>query len=106
MHQISDAAAEQPTGLGLAKYVLTFCPAYAIWSDVREVVNQFGTDDVMERTYILWIMMLLVGYSNNASSIEINSGSENFDVPDGRQNAIRWALAFAAMAKLSKGVVE
>lgn len=109
VHQIADAAAEQPTGLGLVKYVLTFCPAYAIWSDVRDIVNQFGTDDVSQRMFILWIMTLLVGYSNSASSIEI--GGSEFEETDvlsvstsiSNESAVHWALGFAAVAKFSKG---
>lgn len=110
IHQISDAATESPTGAGLAKYVLTVCPAYSIWSDVRDIVNQFGTDDVTQRAYILWIMILLVGYSNNASSIEIGSlevseAAEHVlaGLIETRNNAIHWALGFAAVAKISKG---
>lgn len=115
MHQISDAAAESPTGAGLAKYVLTVCPAYSIWSDVRDIVNRFGTDDVTQRAYILWIMILLVGYSNNASSIDIGSlelsdTAENVlavvSDTSARDTAIHWALGFAAVAKFSKGAYD
>ncbi|KLO15564.1 hypothetical protein SCHPADRAFT_888472 [Schizopora paradoxa] len=111
VHQISDAAAESPTGAGLAKYVLTICPAYSIWSDVRDIVNRFGTDDVSQRAYILWIMILLVGYSNNASSIEIGSLEVSeaaeavlatVDETVTRNSATHWALGFAAVAKFSK----
>lgn len=105
IHQVSDAAAEQPNGIGLAKYILTFCPAYSIWTDVRDTVNQFGTDDAPQRLYILWIMVLLVGYSNNASSIEFDApgdGSTN-EESHSRQLAIQWALCFFVVAKFSKG---
>ena len=100
VHQISDAAAEDPTGDGLVKYFLTFCPAISVSSDVREIVNEFGTDDASQRTFILWIMLLLVGYSNNASSIDI--GPQGADVAL-RSTAIRWSLGFATVAKFSKG---
>ena len=106
MHQISEGAAEEPTGIGFAKYVLTFTPAFSIWSDVRDMANQFANDDVTQRAYILWIMLLLVGYSNNATSIR-------WGVPEGgesrtgisRQSTIaaHWALGFFVLAKASKG---
>lgn len=108
VHQISDAAAEQPTGPGLAQYILTFCPAYSIWSDVRDIINQFGVDDVTQRSYILWIMVLLVGYSNNASGIEIAASegvTEALAEATSQESAIQWALGFSAVAKLSRGEI-
>jgi hypothetical protein len=109
VHQIAEAAAEEPTGIGFAKYVLTFCPAYSIWADVRDISNQFGANyDVTQRAYILWIMILLVGYSNNASTIRwgqtidgeiTNPGSIDAE----SMSAAQWTLGFFVMAKLSKG---
>ncbi|TDL27722.1 hypothetical protein BD410DRAFT_835037 [Rickenella mellea] len=114
IHQISDAAAESPTGLGVARYVLTFCPAYSIWNDVRDTMNQFGSDDLFQRLHILWIMVLLVGYSNNASSIELVVPGVAVDGAGGgldeethrRDVAIRWSLGFFVVAKLSKVLVN
>lgn len=65
------------------------------------MVNQFANDDVTQRCYILWIMVLLVGYSNNAASIELLVVGETPTA----QNlaALRWTLGFFVMAKLSKG---
>jgi hypothetical protein len=65
------------------------------------MVNQFANDDVTQRCYILWIMILLVGYSNNAASIELLVVGETPTA----QNlaALRWTLGFFVMAKLSKG---
>jgi hypothetical protein len=111
VHQMSDAAAESPNGLGLVKYILTFCPAFSIWSDVRDVMNQMGTDDVSQRFYILWIMALLVGYSINASSVELSvlgmkleegAPASEVEEQDTSQKALQYALAFFCVAKLSK----
>ncbi|KAJ6612797.1 hypothetical protein B0H10DRAFT_1806889, partial [Mycena sp. CBHHK59/15] len=103
VHQVSEAAAEEPTGIGFAKYVLTFAPAFSIWSDVRDVANQFANDDVTQRAYILWIMMLLVGYSNNASSIAFGKSEGDLEsMNDESLTALRWTLGFFVVAKLSK----
>lgn len=48
IHQIAESTAEQPTAVGLAKYVLTYCPAFSVWSDARELGNMFSTDDVSQ----------------------------------------------------------
>ncbi|KAJ6511361.1 hypothetical protein C8R47DRAFT_1296231 [Mycena vitilis] len=105
VHQISEAAAEQPTGIGFAKYILTFVPAFSIWGDVRDIANQFANDDVTQRAYILWIMVLLVGYSNNASAIEYGkpeTGLESGVLTEDSLTSMRWTLGFFVVAKLSK----
>ncbi|KAJ7031649.1 bacterial low temperature requirement A protein-domain-containing protein [Mycena alexandri] len=105
VHQISEAAADQPTGLGFAKYILTFVPVFSIWGDVRDVANQFSNDDVTQRVYILWIMMLLVGYSNNASAIELGSPeSEDGLFTDVGLTSMHWMLGFFVVAKASRVV--
>ncbi|KAJ7248625.1 hypothetical protein B0H12DRAFT_1123492 [Mycena haematopus] len=99
VHQISAAAADQPTGIGLAKYVLTFMPAFSIWSDVRDIANQYGSDMTDQRLYILWMMLLLVGYSNNATAIEFGEGGI---LTEDSFTAMRWTLGFFCVAKLSR----
>jgi hypothetical protein len=109
VHQIAEAAAEEPTGIGFAKYVLTFCPAYSIWADVRDTANHFADSDaVTQRAYILWIMVLLVGYSNNANTIRwgvpVDGGNVGaWDIDAQSASATRWTLGFFVVAKLSKG---
>ncbi|KAJ6588444.1 hypothetical protein B0H19DRAFT_1099342 [Mycena capillaripes] len=110
IHQISEAAAEQPTGIGFAKYVLTFIPAFSIWADVRDVSNAYSNDDVTQRAYILWIMVLLVGYSNNASAIEFGKPEGLEGTPAGLSEesftSMRWTLGFFCVAKLSRVILS
>lgn len=103
VHQIADAAAELPNGNGLARYILTFSPAYSIWSDVREIINEFATDDLPQRLYILWIMALLVGYSTNAALIEVGREVVEGEVIPNTFTAINWTAGFFLAAKMSKG---
>lgn len=65
----SDDLAENPDGVHLAKYVLIFAPAWHIWADLREIMNSFYTDDLIQRFFILWVMALLVLYANNANYV-------------------------------------
>ncbi|KAJ6591104.1 hypothetical protein DFH09DRAFT_193521 [Mycena vulgaris] len=103
VHQVSEAAAEEPTGIGFAKYVLTFAPAFSIWGDVRDIANQFANDDVTQRVYILWIMILLVGYSNNASAIKFGEMEEGEGMlSEDSLTSMRWTLGFFVVAKVSK----
>jgi hypothetical protein len=103
IHQIAESTAERPNGIGFAKYILTFCPAFSVWSDVRDMVNQFANDDVTQRCYILWIMVLLVGYSNNAAAVQLVSIHE--DLTNASASALRWAIGFFIAAKFSKGAL-
>ncbi|KAJ7846352.1 hypothetical protein B0H14DRAFT_2772436 [Mycena olivaceomarginata] len=105
VHQISEAAADQPTGIGFAKYVLTFIPAFIVWADLRDIVNQYANDDVTQRAYILWISVLLVGYTNNASAIEFGkpeTAPEEGILTEESLTAMRWTLGFFCVAKLSR----
>ncbi|ETN38010.1 uncharacterized protein HMPREF1541_07633 [Cyphellophora europaea CBS 101466] len=66
----SDELSEHPDGQHLAKYVLIFAPAWHIWADLREIMNSYYTDDIVQRLIILWVMALLVLYGNNAPHVE------------------------------------
>ncbi|KAG8711188.1 hypothetical protein FRC11_003430 [Ceratobasidium sp. 423] len=72
-HQLSDAVAENASAAGLAKFVLIFYPTWSLWSEFRNFVNASGTDDILQRIAVLWLMALLVGYTANASAIQLGS---------------------------------
>ncbi|KAK0547787.1 hypothetical protein OC846_004383 [Tilletia horrida] len=74
VHLLADGAAESATAINVAKFFLTFHPAWSIWLDVRQFINTSGTDDVWQRAWILLMMVLLAGYAANATGIKI----ENF----------------------------
>ncbi|KAF8314760.1 hypothetical protein DL93DRAFT_2058046 [Clavulina sp. PMI_390] len=59
-----------PDGAGLAKYILTFLPAFMVWTYVREIMDSFWNDDLQQRMLILVVMAALVVYGNNATSVE------------------------------------
>ncbi|KAE8241871.1 hypothetical protein A4X13_0g7224 [Tilletia indica] len=71
VHLLAEGAAESATAMNVAKFVLTFSPAWSIWLDVRQFINISGTDDVFQRIYILLMMILLAGYAANATGIKI-----------------------------------
>ncbi|CCO36216.1 hypothetical protein RSOLAG1IB_08478 [Rhizoctonia solani AG-1 IB] len=72
-HQLSEAVAENASAAGLAKFVLIFYPTWSLWSEFRNFVNASGTDDVLQRLAVLWLMALLVGYTANASAIQLGT---------------------------------
>lgn len=70
-HQLSEAAAEQASGAGAAQFILTFFPTWSLWSEFRAFVNASGTDDILQRVGVLYMMALLIGYTANASAISV-----------------------------------
>jgi len=60
-----------------------------VWSDLRELMNSFYNDDILQRILILWIMALLCVYGNNASFVADDIG------------ALRLALGCYMLARLS-----
>ncbi|KAG8768193.1 hypothetical protein FRC15_005271, partial [Serendipita sp. 397] len=76
-HQLSDSAAEHASGVGLAQFVLVFFPTWGLWNETRAFINASGTDDVLQRAGVLFMMALLLGYTANASAITLfYKGSE------------------------------
>lgn len=61
-----------PDGAGLVKYILTFLPAFMVWTYIREIMDSFWNDDLQQRLLILFVMATLVIYGNNATSVELN----------------------------------
>lgn len=64
----SDSLTEHPSPSNLVRYLLTFAPAWHIWVDLREIMNSYYTDDILQRAVILAVMALLVLYANNATA--------------------------------------
>jgi len=63
---------EHPDGGHLAKYLLTFAPAFMVWTYVRELMNSFWNDDLQQRGLVLFVMVMLIVYGNNAPAVEQN----------------------------------
>ncbi|SCU79721.1 LANO_0A07294g1_1 [Lachancea nothofagi CBS 11611] len=66
---LAEAAIEEATGSSFAKYVLLFMAAWQIWTDMREFMDYYYNNDLSQKLYVLWIMVLLVVFANNANEI-------------------------------------
>lgn len=78
IHQLADGLSEsdEPSTMLILRFCLLFYLSFSVWQDVRHWINQSGTDDVIQRMYILIVMVLLVGFNANAVGIEIFKASE------------------------------
>lgn len=63
-----DATSEDPTGLSLLRFVITFTLSYKIWSDIALFISWFETDDVFQRVSILFLLACLFGFTTNLNS--------------------------------------
>lgn len=89
----AEVLSEHPTGAGLAHYFLSFAPAWHIWSDLRELMNSYYTDDIAQRFIILWVMALLILYANNAPHADTSLAA--FETTVGSYMVARFSTAMA-----------
>ena len=60
-----DHAAEEPTGLELLRFSITFIMSWKVWSDLALLISWFETDDIIQRVSVLFIMACLFGLTTN-----------------------------------------
>ncbi|KAJ5946159.1 hypothetical protein N7454_002998 [Penicillium verhagenii] len=94
LSNFADTLVEDISGAKLAKYILILAPSWHVWSDLREVMNSFYNDDLLQRVLILWIMALMVVYGNNAPLV------------DDDISAMRAAVGSYMAARLSLGCMH
>ncbi|KAJ5825415.1 hypothetical protein N7474_002553 [Penicillium riverlandense] len=75
LSNFADTLSENITGAQLVKYILILAPSWHVWSDLRELMNSFYRDDLLERLLILWIMTTMVVYGNNAPRVDEEIGA-------------------------------
>ncbi|KAF8594592.1 hypothetical protein BDV93DRAFT_549179 [Ceratobasidium sp. AG-I] len=92
-HQLSDSVAENASAAGLAKFILIFYPTWSLWSEFRNFINASGTDDILQRLSVLWLMALLVGYTANASAIKLGTPESTEAAAEAVHAVVRGVLA-------------
>ncbi|KAI9863856.1 MAG: hypothetical protein M1813_003508 [Trichoglossum hirsutum] len=60
-----DKASEDPTGLGLLRFCVTFIPGWKLWTDISIMTSWFDSDDVVQRVSVLFHMACLLAYTTN-----------------------------------------
>ena len=54
------------TNDAILEFIVLFLIAWRIWKDLQEFMNRYHTNDVVERLFIIWIIILATMYGNNA----------------------------------------
>lgn len=62
-------AAENAGGEALLKYVLLFMAVWTVWCDIKDFTNYYYNEDLSQKLYILWILVLLTFFCNNQSEL-------------------------------------
>lgn len=66
----------------LLKYILLFVAVWTVWCDIKDFTNYYYNEDFSQKSYILWILILLTIMCNNQSNVlEDRAGAEFVIIP-------------------------
>lgn len=66
---LSSNAIKEPNWLSFVKYMFYFIPAWTIWADLKDFMNYYFNDDLLQKFYVVFIFALLLIYDNNVEFI-------------------------------------
>ncbi|OEJ80235.1 hypothetical protein AWRI3579_g4660 [Hanseniaspora osmophila] len=69
---LAQGCISESNGISLARDILLFLPCWQIWGDMRDFMDYYYNNDMIQKTYVLWIMFLMVTYANNAATVVQN----------------------------------
>lgn len=79
---VAGDASEHALWGALLKYVLFFIPYWTVWADIKDFTNYYYSEDLSQKTYILWILCLLTLSVNSHSAVlESRNGAALTVVP-------------------------
>lgn len=62
---LAGLASEDASGGALLQYILMFIPYWTVWADIKDFTNYYYNEDLTQRLYILWILVLLTLSANS-----------------------------------------
>lgn len=66
---LAGAASDNAGGAALLQYCLLFIPAWTVWADVKDFTNYYYNEDLSQKVYIIWILVLLTLYANSHTAV-------------------------------------
>ncbi|KAF3987777.1 hypothetical protein FT663_03678 [Candidozyma haemuli var. vulneris] len=66
---VAGDACENASWFSLFKYVLVFLPYWTVWADIKDVTNYYYNEDLSQKLYLLWILVLLTTSVNAQSEV-------------------------------------
>jgi low temperature requirement protein LtrA len=83
-------------GIAILQFILVFLPIWRIWDYLRTYNSNFFIDDFMQRTFIVWILILAVVYGINAPYAFVADG----------QSSLRYLVTIYLIARGSFLIVQ
>lgn len=79
---VAGQATEEASWAALLRYLLFFFPYWTVWADVKDFTNYYYSEDLSQRFYIMWILVLLALSVNSHSAVlESTAGAAYTIVP-------------------------
>lgn len=72
----SAEVSHHPDWIHLLKYIIIFFHAYQIWQDLREIFDNYYTDDILQRALVFVVMACMAVFANNAAHIGVADNKE------------------------------
>ncbi|QFZ30583.1 hypothetical protein EJF18_80306 [Clavispora lusitaniae] len=66
---VAGEASEHASWGSFLQYVLFFIPYWTVWADIKDFTNYYYSEDLSQKTYILWILILLTLSVNSHSHV-------------------------------------
>lgn len=57
---------DTPVGRAIGNFILLFVTAWRLWKFLQVFMSKYHTNDLIERLFVVWILMLALLYGNNA----------------------------------------
>ncbi|PIS53463.1 hypothetical protein CJI97_003135 [Candidozyma auris] len=67
--KVAGEACEDASWAALIKYILIFLPYWTVWADIKDVTNYYYNEDLSQKLYLLWILVLLTTSVNAQQSV-------------------------------------
>ncbi|KAI9858344.1 MAG: hypothetical protein M1824_004365 [Vezdaea acicularis] len=64
--QAFDAESKVSAGHALLEYLVLLLPAVRIWNALRDFLNHFYVDDMLQRWFVNWVLVVMFAFGNNA----------------------------------------
>lgn len=67
---LASSAVASHSWASAAKYILLFAPAWMIWSSLKEFMNYYYNEDLLQMVFVVWELVLLLIYDNNCEALD------------------------------------
>lgn len=79
---VAGEASEEASWGSLLQYILVFIPYWTVWADIKDFTNYYYNEDLSQRTYIIWILILLtLSVNSHEGLLDSRSGAAYTIVP-------------------------